>query len=727
MRIFTHGRWGLWRCVLFVLVPLTPLSVSNGQRPDLGFGGASEHSEAGIANPRNEVSLDELLKLDIDQLRFLPISHLALVMGQPPGDSSFPAMQSDGQDSDATGSIDNLLDLDIAQLRKTTVAPAFEEVVTTVSRQASTVGRTPAAVFVLTSEMIRRSGARSVPEALRLVPGLIVARIDSNKWAISCRGFNGRFANMLLVQIDGRTVYTPFYSGVFWDAQDILLDNIERIEVIRGPGASVWGANAVNGVINIITKDARETVGVYATGGGGTEEVGFSGARVGGCALDGDLHWRLSGKWAEQDPGFRSDQPTYDGWRQGRGGFRLDWTPTDCDQFTFQGDMREEVYSDASALLGPVTPNIGLGSSGGYLQGRWGREIDETSGWALQFYYDRFGYDNSNLALRVDTYDIDFQQNFQLAINHKLVWGLGYRWTFDTNESSPPYTLSPTHNTWRTGSAFVQDEITLLEDRWYLTVGTKLSDNTVTDFEVQPTIRMLWMTSESSAAWAAVSRAVRTPSRGEVGITLGLGGPSFLLGNPNLLAENMIAYEIGYRSQPVEWFSWDLATFYQVYEDLTATTAVPPNLEIQNNARGQAYGLELTGQVDMTECWKISGWYALLRTHHVPGPGALLSYGTLNTRSSPRHQVFLQSSWDLGCDTELDILGRYVDNLEAIQVPKYIELDLRLARHVTPNLELAAVGQNLLNSHHQEFVNDAAGTQYTEAQRGVYGQLTWRY
>jgi len=631
--------------------------------------------------------------------------------------------------ADASSVDTSFLDLDIDQLRRTSVVPSFDELVTSVSRQESTVGRSPAAVFVVTQEMIRRSGVRHIPDVLRLVPGLHVAQIDAEKWAITCRGFNDRFADKLLVQIDGRVVYSPIFSGVYWDVQDLLLEDIERIEVIRGPGATVWGANAVNGVINIITKRAADTVGVYATGGGGTEEKGFAGARVGGCAWDGDMHWRLYGKWQELDNGFRAEEPTYDQWRQGRSGGRMDWTPTDCDLITLQGDVYRHANGDALEPFGVLTPNERSGAWGGNILGRWTRQVDDTREWAFQVYWDRTARDSWLSDERVDIFDVDYQYNYQPGNRHELIWGVGFRRYSDIQppRSSPvAFSFVPEERDYYLYGGFIQDQITLIDEKLFFTIGTKLDDNSFTGFEVQPSARILWAPQPSRAIWGSVSRGVRTPSRVESDIRIPLGGPVVLSGNKSIRSEELIAYELGYRSQPAEWFSWDLALFYNVYEKLITLTDTFPTIYFNNNLRGDTYGFELTGTLDVTPNWRVFGYYSFLRMDLHPGAGSA-SDGSATEGSSPRNQVSLWSSWDLTDNLEFDLVGRYVGNLPGQATPSYATIDLRLAREFANGLELAVVGRNLIDSPHKEFGGDVFSLQFTEVQRSVYGQVSWRY
>lgn len=650
---------------------------------------------------------------------------------------------ADAQDSEpVAASEEKFEDLDLEQLSKVdVVVPALDVVVSTVSRQESTVGKSPAAVFVITGDMIRRSGARSIPEALRMAPGVQVARIDASKWAISIRGFNGRFANKLLVQIDGRSVYTPLFGGVYWDVQDVVLEDVERIEVIRGPGATVWGANAVNGVINIITKKAADTQGVLISGGGGNEERGFATVRYGG-QLGADTHYRIYGKYVDRDRGF-STTGISDDWRMRRFGGRLDWQPTCCDTLTLQGDYyngfagQQAVIPDAMSISRTVDDDVHL--VGGNVLLRWTREISDESDWALQFYYDRTERRDTVQGENRDTYDIDFQHRLPAGPCHDLIWGWGYRWSRDVFNTDPLTLDFGPGRTLDLFSAFVQDEITLREDLLYLTLGAKFENNDFTGFEVQPSIRVLWTPTPQQSVWAAVSRAVRTPSRVDHRFSnnfpISLMPPTYLriLGNPAFESEELIAYELGYREQTTDDFSWDVALFYHDYDKLTAyvpqTPISPPPVLIlpqipTNRMMGETYGVELTAAWQLTPCWRVSAAYSFLQIqlHAEAGTGAGSEDGE---GKSPHNQVYFQSSWDLAHDMEFDLMVRYVDELSAISVPSYLTMDLRWGWRPCRDLEVAIVGQNLLDSHQLEFTGtDTIGT---EVQRGVYGIVTWQY
>jgi len=669
-----------------------------------------------------------------------------------------PAGDPTGVESANADDLDSLLELadrDVTQLARVNVAaPALQVEVSSVSRQKSTVGKSPAAVFVITNEMIRRSGARSIPEVLRMAPGVDVARIDASKWAISIRGFNGRFANKLLVQIDGRTVYTPMFGGVFWDVQDLLLEDVERIEVVRGPGATVWGANAVNGVINVITKKAIDTQGAFVEGGAGTEERGFVSARYGGQTGD-DLSYRFYGKWFDRDRAFAFGDAARDGWAMGRGGFRVDWEPNGCDTLTFQGDYYDGGMANRSLYPDPTAPlRFRMADEnervvGGNALLRWTRVLSDDSDWSVQLYYDRterefqvggFGEDR-------DTFDVDFQHRLPLGWCHSIIWGAGYRNTRDQIRNSPfVLGFNPTRRADDLFSYFVQDEIALREDLWYLTVGSKFSHSDYTPFEYQPTARLLWTPDERHSIWASISRAVRSPTRADDDVRIVLmenpmnpGAFPLVLGNRGSVAEDLLAYEAGIRVQPTDRFSWDLATFYMQYEDLRVTVpgarffdpGPPPAsfdpLMITNGVGGYTYGFELAANFEIAPCWRVSGAYTFFREEM----DVLSDEGT-----SPGNQVYLQSSWDLGRNWELDVAWRYVDVLSGQYldvrtgqlVPSYNVMDVRLAWYATPTMELAVVGRHLLDSHHPEFGADTyIGSLPTEVQQEVYGMVTWRY
>lgn len=646
--------------------------------------------------------------------------------------------------------LDDLLDADLSQLGQTdVVVPAFDEEVTTVSRQASTVGRSPAAVYVISNEMIRRSGARSIPEALRLAPGVHVARIDSNKWSISIRGFNQRFANKLLVQIDGRTVYTPLFAGVFWDVQDTLLEDVDRIEIIRGPGATVWGANAVNGIINIITKNSADTQGVYANAGVGNFR-GYAGGRIGGQSESGNVTWRAYGKWFERQEGRAVGFPAADDWRMNRGGFRMDWRNTHCDTLTFQGDVYEGTEGAYSLLPLPVAPFQTSLAADTYVAGgnalfRWSRQLNDTDGWSVKMFYDRTEREFGSFREDRDTFDFDFQHQLKRG-HHAWIWGAGYRNTRDRIRNQPFFIEYP--NTRRADdilSGFLQDQMTLREERLFLTLGSKFSWNDYTNFEYQPTVRLLYTPSNRESWWFAVSRAVRTPSRAEHDVVVTQlpqttpFNPTFprLTGNRSFESEQLLAWEMGVRSAPTDQFYWDFAVFYNHYEDLMALTPTGFSIDgglgvgflplaFTNGADADSYGFELASTYKVRDDWKLRGGYSFIKADLNASATAIPGEDLFE---DPTNIAFVHSSWDIGCYWQFDLIGRYVDNLPADKnVPAYLEMDSRIAWLPNDVVELAVIGRNLLDSSHPEEENDSVtGSFSPEVRREVFFNAALRY
>lgn len=589
----------------------------------------------------------------------------------------------------------------VADLKKLSVEELLNLEVTTVSRQESTVGQSPAAIHVVTQEDIRRSGVTSIPELLRRVPGMSVARVDANKWAVSARGFNDRFANKLLVQMDGRTVYSPIFSGVFWDTMDYVLADIDRIEVIRGPGASVWGANAVNGVINLITKSARDTQGGLLSGGSGTEEQGFATIRY-GSELSDETYYRLYAKGFNRDESFGVSPAPFDQWSGIRGGLRVDSQPSEANALTLQGDYFHSNAERMDFRPQPTSPFVYTNaeqeiSNGANVLARWTQAVDGESSWTLQAYWDHIKRRSTGdiLVFSMDVLDVDFQHQFALSERHNIVWGLGYR-AMDaalTDSRFNGFILRWDRHDRRLNlpSAFVQDQIAIMPDRLSVTLGTKVEHNDLTGFEVQPTVRVLWTPGKDQTLWAAVSRAVRTPTLFEdqrsvtqTPVSPAPGVTIFprIVANPDLESEEMLAYELGYRMQTTPAFSVDAALFYNVYDELkvfapqgTTTLGAPAGtrfqiLAHQNQMRGETHGLELGAKWNPLDWWQLYAAYSLLKMSlHADASLPAMSRATSAAaeRQSPEQQVYLQSSWDLPGDMELDLTGRFVDGLTGFQ------------------------------------------------------------
>jgi iron complex outermembrane recepter protein len=638
--------------------------------------------------------------------------------------------------------------------------------VTSVSRKAQRLTDAPAAAFVVTNEDIQRSGATSIPEALRMVPGVEVARLGAGRWAVSARGFNGRFANKLLVLMDGRSVYSPLFSGVFWEAEDTLLEDIERIEVIRGPGAAMWGANAVNGVINIITKKARDTQGGLVAARAGIQETASLSARYGGSAGDGGF-FRVWGKTFEHDessaPGGRSD--ANDHWKASRTGFRLDKNLAAGSNLTLIGNAYDGKSNDTMmfpSLYAPYqlpTP-VAQKNRGTNLLGRLDWTLESGSQATLQSYVDVTELDILPLAKeRRTTLDVDFQHRLQAGTRHDVIWGLGYRWSSDdlstgnmaASTGTSYLTFAPKSRDQSLISAFLQDEITLVPETWKLMLGAKLEHNSLTGFEPQPSIRLLWTPTSKDSVWAAASRAVRTPSRAErdVQINYAVIPPSPqsplpiltpIQPNPDLDSERLTAFELGYRAQLTPKLSVDAAAYYNDYDKLRSAVTLgqgivmglPPYLtatsQTSNALKARTHGFELAVDWHPAEWWRLQSAYTYqsLKARR-NGDMANDDSAAMVEGLSPRHSFSLRSSFNLTPNQQLDIWARRVGALGYFNIPAYTAVDLRYAWKMSKNLELSLVGQNLFDPRHAEFASDFLSAQSAEIVRGGYVQLKWRF
>jgi iron complex outermembrane recepter protein len=631
--------------------------------------------------------------------------------------------------------------------------------VTSVSKRTQKVANAAAAVFVITQEDIRRSGARNIPEALRLVPGLEVARLDENKWAIGARGFNGRFDNKLLVLIDGRSVYTPLFSGVYWDIQDVPLDDIDRIEVIRGPGATLWGANAVNGVINIITKPAEATQSGLVKVEAGDEQLASGTVRY-GDRIGGKGHYRAYMKYFDWGSSTNLiGQDAFDGWHQLRGGFRSDWALTPADSLTVQGDMyssRNGETLTVPTLSSPYSSTFANAGqySGGNLLGRWTHSFNGSS-ISLQGYFDRTNYSDNNLFVDHESvYDIDFQHDFHVGQMHEIVWGAGYRSIQDRNVPTFTVAVQPTHAQYNQFSAFVQDEISLLDQRLRVTVGSKFEHNDFTGFEVEPNFRFLANISSVQSVWVAVSRAVRTPALTEEGLRLNEavvppGTPPFfsplpvieaVYGNKQFRSEDLLAYEVGYRIQATNTFSVDVAAFYNNYTNLRTAEPGTPFLEgnpiptdivfpfvAYNKMSGGTYGIEPYADWKVLPKWKLFGSYSFLQMKIHKDKDSLDPIADVPNGQSPEHQFYLRSSLDLPMNLQQDVIVRHVSQLPSLNIPSYTSLDGGIRWKPVSNLELSFFGENWLNSRHMEFAPDFINTMPTAVGRSLHGGVTWTF
>jgi iron complex outermembrane recepter protein len=627
--------------------------------------------------------------------------------------------------------------------KKMSLEELMNQEVTSVAKQPEPLGHAPAAIQVVTGDEIRRSGASSIPEALRLADNLEVAQINSHDWAISARGFNSHLGDKLLVLMDGRAVYSPLYGGVLWNMQDYLLEDIDRIEVISGPGGTLWGANAVNGVINITTKNAKDTQGFYLEAGGGNELQDFTGVRYGGM-LSSNVYYRVYGKFYNlNDEHLPNGNDAADATIQGQGGFRIDTEPSLPNVFTLQGNIFD---GQESLDVGGVATNEIVG--GGNVLGRWSHTISDDSEMSLQAYYDRthleFPYVTlGTLSDDLDTADVEFQHNFSLGARNKFVWGLGYRFTHEVDQNSAApgsarVIFMPSTLDQNLFNVFGQDEIRLL-DQLYLTLGTKIEHNDYTGFEFEPNVRLQWTPTPKQMFWGAISRAVRTPSRLDHDLKIPSGFPPpfqmFEAGNSDFESEGLIAYELGYRAQLGAKISASVSAFYNDYNNLRSLSPGPPPFLLPftfaNNLKGDTYGFEMSADYQIFNWWRLHGGYDFLQENIYVKPGQVDLDNALDETADPRNQVFLRSSMDLPWRTELDVNWRWIDkvvndnNGVAGTVPAYAEMDVRLGWHATKNLEISIVGQNLLHDQHPEA--GFPGPAQEQIVRSVYGKVTWRF
>jgi iron complex outermembrane receptor protein len=599
----------------------------------------------------------------------------------------------------AAGTLEELRDLSLEELANLQI--------TSVSKRAQALSKAAASIFVITGEDIRRSGAASLPEALRLAPNLEVARIDAQRYAISARGFNTfQASNKLLVLIDGRSVYTALHAGVFWDQHQVMLDDIDRIEVISGPGGTLWGANAVNGVINIVTKNSGETQGALASLQAGTiDQTGA--ARFGGRFGDGGSYRVYGLGFQRGDSQFPDGGNAGDDWFGRQGGFRVDWQGSQ-DLFTIQGDLYDHELPEDGDL------------TGGNLLGRWNRMLSQDSELQLQLFYDQAKSSTPGVEDELQVFDIEGQHNFRLGERHLIVWGGGYRVTDDkfVNELNP-FVLDPESDVVQHGNVFLQDSIELSEDLMF-TLGTKFEYSSFSGFEYLPSARIAWSVTDTDLLWAAVSRAVRTPSR----IDRDLVFPG-LFDESDLDSEKLIAYEIGYRGQPTPRTYVSVSLYYNDYDDLRAISPSPgPGILTFDNAmQGEIYGMEAWGDVDVTDRWRLSAGLNLMEKDLDLKDNGLPLALDQHRGNDPSYEAFLRSRLDLWRGVELDVALRFIDDLPEPDVPEYVEVDARLGWHVSEAVEVWVAGANLLHEQHLESKPDAA---FREIPRSVSVGLRWR-
>src|SRR6266702_1050372 len=641
-------------------------------------------------------------------------------------------------------------------LTQTSLEDLMNIEVTSVSKTAQKTSQAAAAVFVISQGDIRRSGELNIPDLLRMVPGLDVAQIDAGKWAISARGFNGQYSDKLLVLVDGRAVYNPLFAGVFWDSQNVPLVTIERIEVIRGPGAAVWGANAVNGVINIITFRAEGTQGGYlaavaGNAGTGPETIGYGG-KVRGLGA-----YRI---YAE---GFQYNSlPTFagldgqDDWRLVHGGFRPDSVLSAKDSLTIEGDASKgnvgEMATTPVSLSPPVTATVPLRDrySGWNLLSRWNRIVSSRSDTSLQVYFDRTNHGDSTYSIGLNTFDIDFQNHALLGARQDIVCGLGYRVSSDDTSPTLRTISTPLGRRTQLFSSFAQDDITLRPDRLHLSLGARLEHNDYTVFGFEPSGRLAWTPDSKNMVWGAVSGADRTPSRYDTDLRVNyaaIPGPSGLpmlvsfFGNPNKKNERLTAFEAGYRNAWTSKFSLDTTIFYNRYRDLVSvepgamtveTNPAPVHLLVPsvegNGLHGETHGLEFFAHWKATSFWTLSPGYTFLSTHLHPFAGSQDFANAAGTEGgSPNHQAQLRSSVSLPRNFQWNASAYFVNRLPAASIPSYTRLDTGLTWQAGERVSMSVVGQNLLKNTHPEYAGASVSVQSSQMRRAAYAKIVWTF
>jgi len=625
-----------------------------------------------------------------------------------------------------------------SDLTKLNIEDLMKVEVTSVSRREQPLSETAAAVFVISQKDIRRSGATNIPDLLRMVPGVYVTQINANAWAICIRGFNGRFSNELLVMVDGRTVYSPTFGGVFWDVLDLPLEDIEKIEVIRGPGGSTWGANAVNGVINILTKKTADTLGTTIVAGGGNIDQEFGTVEHGG-KLGKAASYRLFAKYLnESNLTSVTGQPAADAWHDLRAGFRADAVLSPADALSVQGDLytgREGSPSETLPSItppGPVPANLQVNLSGGYIQTTWNHRFSGKSDTTLMISYQR--YSRADILNETSgTLDVDFQHNLAIGERQQIVWGLGFRHTVADSTGGLLASFQPANRYQSLYSGFFQYQIALADSRLLLTLGTKLQQHYYTGFGAMPSVRAAWVPNPKNTIWASVSRALRTPSDADVSVRFNEsvfpsqdGTPVLVsvFGNPNMLNEGLVAYEAGYRALLYKNLSIDIATYYNRYDNQITTepstpffenTPLPPHLVIpfiqRNLMEANAYGVEVYANWKLTNWWTISPGYAFERIHRQLNPASKDPTAVAgNGEGTPVNSAQLRSHVVLPLRLSWDTSVYFTGALLTPQVSSYTRLDTGLTWQWKERLSLSAFGQNLTQGRHLEFVDTTGVT-----------------
>lgn len=629
--------------------------------------------------------------------------------------------------------------------------------ISTLTRKRTSLAQSSAAAFVITAEDIRRSGARTVPDILRMAPGLQVAQLNGWDEVVTARGMNGFYSNKLLVMVDGRSIYNPFISGVWWGDQNLFLEDIDRIEILRGPGGSLWGANAFNGVINIVTKRSSDTQGGLAIAGGGTEERIFGNARY-GLRLGEDTTLRVFANALERDGTARAGGgEAHDEQKAQHGGFRLDSQPTARDRVSFQGDAfhNEDGWFTHTTQLAPPYDVVGDHTAvnlAANLLGRWSHRLEDGGEWTMGSYLDYSNRSYPALSEEHLTFDLDFQHRLAPIEGygrHELMWGAAYRNINDRFGNTLLISVDPDHYQQNNFSFFLQDEIGILPDELTLTVGSKLEYYTLAGFQYEPNIRLSWTPDKIHNLWAAISRAVALPNRFQRHAQwlspeqiLPNGDPVFtrVPGSPSIKVETVIAYEMGWRYSPVSWLRFDTALFYNQYSNMIAaiptdeagtvpgTTFQTHTVQYGNYVDTDSYGIETAVQYLMLRNWRWNLAYTVLALDEDSRYLSVVPPWARYQTSQPRHTLSLRSSVDLRDDVEFDLWLRYASSVNPeTYVPGYLTFDARLAWQATPNLELSVVGRNLAQPQHPEFTNNFYMPYQSEVERSVYVKAALRF
>lgn len=626
--------------------------------------------------------------------------------------------------------------------------------VVSVSKTEQQLSRTAAAVFVITQDDIRNSGATNIPDLLRMVPGVDVAQVDANAWAISIRGLNSRFGNELLVLVDGRSVYTPIFGGVYWDSLAIPLEDIQRIEVVRGPGGATWGTNAVNGVINIITKKASDTHGALVVGGGGNTDRGFDTLQYGGHLRSTDYRAYTTYFNNSYLPGIGGPVGG-DGWHLLQGGFRTDSQISPKDSLTFQGNIYTGrdgtptfTYPSVTAPA-PVPFEEFIDLSGGFFQTSWNRKFSDRSDTTVEISYDQYAR-NDQLKESHHSVDLTFQHHIAANARNNVTWGVEYRYSISTTNGNLYLSFVPADLNTQSFGLFGQDEITAVPDKFYVTVGARLEHNYFTHWNLMPNIGAIWTPTQTQALWVSISEAVRSPADIDAdlrttvsGFTEPDGTPALIqvVGNPKIDDEPLLARELGYRKTFRNTLSLDFTAYYNTYRDqetaepgvpFVQTSPAPTHLVVPivfgNLMHGETHGFELAANWKVNKRWTLSPGYAFETIHMHLNPTSKDTTSVSSAEgSSPDHSAQLRSHLALPHGLSWDASAYFVDRLTDPVVPSYTRLDSQLSWAFMEHGRVSLVGQNIAKDRHIEFVDGTGSARTTYVKRGVFAQFVWHF